>query len=81
MTYSCTDFTDTILDALEIELEPDEYDNPGAQADLAVAEIERLQRFYKGVTHAVAVLNDTFNEQRFLNRIALLCKQARHEQA
>jgi hypothetical protein len=43
MTYSCTDFADTILDALKIDLEPDEYDDPSAQADKALGVIKRLK--------------------------------------
>lgn len=43
MSYSCSDFTDSILDALAIELDPADYDSPSAQADLALAEITRLQ--------------------------------------
>lgn len=44
MTYSCTDFADSILDALHITVPDEDSDNPSAQADLALAEIERLQR-------------------------------------
>jgi hypothetical protein len=43
MSYSCSDFTDTILDALGIDVPEEDYDNPSAQADLALAEIERLR--------------------------------------
>lgn len=44
MTYSCSDFTDTILDALGIQVPEEDSDSPSAQADLALAEIARLQR-------------------------------------
>jgi hypothetical protein len=54
MTYSCTDFTDSILDALKLDRamvdhdkkhpEDDVFDNPSIQADLALAEIDRLQK-------------------------------------
>jgi hypothetical protein len=43
LTYSCTDFTDDILNALEVDVPEEDYDNPSKQADLALAEIERLQ--------------------------------------
>lgn len=43
MTYTCTDFTDTILDALDIEVPKESWDSPSDQADLALAEIERLK--------------------------------------
>ena len=43
MTYSCSDFVDTILDALDIQLPTDALDDPSAQADLALAAIERLR--------------------------------------
>ena len=53
MTYSYLDFTETMLKALNLELAPEELDNPEAQARLAVAEIERLQACEK-ITNAVA---------------------------
>ena len=43
MSYSCADFTDDILRILEIDLTDDERQDTGTQAELAVAEIERLQ--------------------------------------
>jgi len=43
MTYSCCDFTDDILNALEVNVPLESADNPSKQADLALAEIERLQ--------------------------------------
>ena len=43
MTYSCTDFTDTILDALNINVPEESYDSPEDQADLALEEIERMR--------------------------------------
>lgn len=43
MTYSCSDFTDDILNALGVNV-PDEWaDEPGEQANLALGEIERLR--------------------------------------
>jgi hypothetical protein len=44
MTYSCSDFTDSIMDALKIDVPEELYDDPSKQADLAMAEIERLQK-------------------------------------
>jgi hypothetical protein len=43
MTYSCSDFTDDILDKLGIVVPEADRDNPAAQAGLALAEIIRLQ--------------------------------------
>lgn len=43
MSYSCTDFTDSILNALGIEVPQELWDNPEGQAQLAIAEINRLQ--------------------------------------
>jgi hypothetical protein len=43
MAYSCTDFVDSILCALCVEVPENDRDNPEAQADLALAEIARLQ--------------------------------------
>ena len=54
MTYSCTDFADSILDALGIELSDEEYDDPSAQADLALAEIERLKKIESDLNGFVA---------------------------
>lgn len=45
MSYSCTDFTDDILNALEINVPDESEDSPSDQADLALAEIERMQQF------------------------------------
>jgi len=44
MSYSCVDFTDDVLNALKIEVPEKDRDNPSGQADLAMAEIERLQK-------------------------------------
>lgn len=43
MTYSCTDFTDTILDALGIVVPEEAMDDPSAQADLALGAISALR--------------------------------------
>jgi hypothetical protein len=39
MTYSCSDFTDSILEALGVTVPDADADNPSAQADLALAAI------------------------------------------
>lgn len=70
MTYSCTDFTDSILDALHInDLTDEELDSPSDQADYALNEIERLQRFEQQVRHALLVLQDTNDAERFVARV------------
>jgi hypothetical protein len=47
VSYSCTDFTDSILDALDIYVPPKWSEGPEYQADLALAEIKRLQNIEK----------------------------------
>lgn len=42
MTYSCTDFTESVLNALNIIVPDEAMDNPEAQADLALGEIDRM---------------------------------------
>jgi hypothetical protein len=44
MTYSCTDMADDLLNALNVTIPDEADDNPSMQADIAMAEIERLQR-------------------------------------
>jgi spermidine/putrescine-binding protein len=58
MTYSCTDFADSILDALGIELDEEDYDNPSAQADLALAVIERLKKIESDLNGFVASVSN-----------------------
>lgn len=41
MAYSCSDFVDTILDALGIVVPEESQDSPSDQADLALAAINR----------------------------------------
>lgn len=74
MTYSCTDFTDSILDALGIVVPEDDYDNPSAQADLALAAIAKLQG---NETRLKAVPNDGVNIWNRRRRIAELAAHAR----
>jgi hypothetical protein len=45
MSYSCTYFTDTIIDALGVEIPERSYESPSDQADLCLEEIERLKAF------------------------------------
>ncbi len=47
MSYSCSDFTDSILEALGVTVPDDDADNPSAQADLALAAIAKLQKTRK----------------------------------
>ena len=62
MSYSCTDFVDSILEALGIEGPDDPADNtewqdsPSMQADSALAEIERLHKIEKEAKKMLAVL-------------------------
>lgn len=43
MTYSCSDFTDSILNALGIDVPDESADSPSDQADLALAAIAALK--------------------------------------
>lgn len=56
MTYSCTDFTDDILDALHVNVPEEDLDNTIAQADLAVEAIRSLQ---DGAAKAARLLPST----------------------
>ncbi|RWB40436.1 MAG: hypothetical protein EOQ44_25165 [Mesorhizobium sp.] len=44
MGYSCTDFTDSILEALGIQVPDKFYDDTAEQAEAAIQEIEALQQ-------------------------------------
>lgn len=44
MTYSCSDFTDDILNALGIVVPEEAHDDPRAQFELALTEIARLRQ-------------------------------------
>lgn len=44
MTYSCSDFVDSILDRLGIVVPDKDADNPSAQANLALAAINALEK-------------------------------------
>ncbi len=54
MSYSCCDFTDDILNALNVDVPDEDCDSPSAQADLALAEIERLQAIERDLSHMQA---------------------------
>ena len=43
MAYSCTDFADDILNALNIVVLQEAQDDPGAQAELALAALGRIR--------------------------------------
>lgn len=57
MTYSCTDFVDTILERLKIEVPEESRDSPSDQADLAMAAIGRLEKTGSLASHVVAIGN------------------------
>jgi hypothetical protein len=44
MTYGCADFIDSVVDALQVTIPPESAESPSDQADLVLAEIQRLQR-------------------------------------
>jgi len=75
MSYSCTDFVDSILDALDIELPKELYDSPSGQADLALAEIERLQRFRLCVDYAAQVYDYKKDASLFIARVKVLLQE------
>lgn len=56
MTYSCSDFTDTILDALNIRVPDESLDSPSDQADLCLDVIARMERIEKAARGVVAVM-------------------------
>lgn len=43
MSYSCTDFVDTILEALQVNVPDEDNDSPSAQADLALKKIKQCR--------------------------------------
>ena len=55
MTYSCSDFVDSVIGQLGLEEDIPEglRDSPDAQAEICCAEIERLQRFAGSIILAV----------------------------
>jgi hypothetical protein len=81
MSYSCSDFTDSILEALKIEVPEEAADSPSDQADLALVEIERLQRIDKDLSYALMVLADAPDEKwitaasRFIARVKVISAQ------
>jgi hypothetical protein len=62
MAYSCTDFTDSILEALGINV-PVEFNNDTAeQAEAAIAEIRALQRDRADLKELGAPINESTHE-------------------
>ncbi|MCK1577823.1 hypothetical protein IVB09_41275 [Bradyrhizobium sp. 174] len=53
MTYSCTDFTDDIIGALDVTIPDSADDSPSDQADICMAEIGRLQSSEKAFAAAL----------------------------
>ena len=43
MGFSCSDFTDAVITALNVDIPHELKDSPSDQADICLAEIERLQ--------------------------------------
>jgi hypothetical protein len=58
MTYSCSDFTDSILEALDIDVPDESADSPSDQADLALEEIDRLHRVQAALKQLVADVHE-----------------------
>lgn len=79
MAYSCSDFTDAVLDALQIKVPEADADNPAAQADLALAAIAELQRKAAAMPALVTALGNAeaflcgFEDDDDENTDALLC--------
>lgn len=78
MSYTCPDFVDSIIAALGVTIPDEHRENPAGQADICLAEIQRLQRFEKSTRHAIAVLQDAPREdwiaaQRlFISRVRVI---------
>ena len=53
MTYGCAEFVESIMDALGVDTGNKYADEPCEQADLALAEIERLQKLENDVRAAL----------------------------
>ena len=69
MSYSCTDFTETIEDVLGVQIPEAAWDDPGAQADICLLEIQRLQRIEKALKYAVAKFAETAERDGFIDRV------------
>jgi hypothetical protein len=52
MTYSCTDFTDSIIEALGVEVPAESHDDPAEQARLCLDQIKLL--------HGIAIAGRAF---------------------
>lgn len=74
MTYSCSDFTDSIIDALNIEVPDESSDSPSDQADLALAEIDRLQNIERTFSH----IQDPASRLQRVQAAARLIREARN---
>jgi hypothetical protein len=89
MSYSCVDFTDSILDALGVVVPLESQDCPEDQANIAVTEIDRLQKSAAMCGKLIAMLDrvhqilDTEKEARYLvplfDEIGCLIAEARGE--
>lgn len=75
MTYSCCDFTDDILNALNVDVPDRDCDNPSAQADLALAEIDNLQKR----SAMLALLEDTHRTKADNIKLAIMLIRSARE--
>ncbi len=79
MTYSCVDFTDDILKALNIEVPERSWDNPYDQANLSLGAIYRL----KAIETAAKSLLERWGEGNLTEAIQALneaCKPLEHDE-
>lgn len=78
MSYSCVDFTDSIIEALNLTIPISASDTPSDQADIAVAEIERLLTIEREVRLALKRLNgdDSTGPHSFAERVAQIIEEA-----
>lgn len=73
MSYSCSDFTDSIIDALGVDIPDESQDSPSDQADICLEEIGALIGFRQDVFEAlVAVLENNGNPAAFVACVAQL---------
>lgn len=74
MSYSCSDFTDDVLEALSIDLDDGELDAPDIQANYCLNEISRLQSFEAEVREALAEHQRNPNAPLLISRLVALVK-------
>lgn len=69
MTYSCSDFTDSVIEALGLEIPEESNDSPSDQFELAIIDINRLQRFAVQTVLAVQLLQIGHDVDGFIARM------------